>query len=92
MNTQLLNYPKPATATMKNTYHLIIEDTNTGPTPFDHMINVMLVNTENFTPIFDISTQKKYEQNIVDMVTAKYGDDLKIYHIKDEVKPGKRNI
>lgn len=92
MNAQLLTCPKPATTTMKHPYHLIIEETNSDAVYFEQMISIILVNTESFSPVFDISTPKKYEQNIIDMVAAKYGDNVKIYHIKEDLKGGKRNI
>ena len=77
---------------MKQKYHLIIEETNLDTPYFEQTISVILVNTDNFTPIIDISSQKKYQQNIIDMVTAKYGDDVKIYYINEQTKGGKSNV
>ena len=92
MNTLLQTPPKPTSNTMKQKYHLIIEETNLDTPYFEQTISVILVNTDNFTPIIDISSQKKYQQNIIDMVTAKYGDDVKIYYINEQTKGGKSNV
>ena len=69
---------------MDKRYHLIIQNIINNMPHFTPSINITLVDTLHFLPVFEVTTLKEYQSNIEEMVTIKYNDDLKIYRPREE--------